>query len=326
MVRFAWVLGCALAAAGCADDRDGGLGDEGSPPYDDGADDGAGDGTGGGDGSGDDGSGDDGDSSGTGGDGGGSDDGGSGDTSGDGGDPGEPAGTCGEGGPKGQIIEVNLGSPERWYIIGAPNTDEPLPLVMAFHGDEGNPYNSTRYIWGSYWEDLADPGFIAVMTKCPGCESWYQGDTDANAAYVWDVLTDVSSQHNVDINQVYAVGYSGGSEFLSLHGWEFQGVFAAIQWTCGGNAYGPYTEPPRPDCKVRGRIVISADDFLWDGAQNLRQRLEQEGHEYEFVEAQCSGHCCDTPDHNVGAWAWFQNHTKCGGVVTGECAELEELP
>ncbi len=229
------------------------------------------------------------------------------------------------GGPKREVVQVNLGDPDRWYLLGAPETDEPLPLVMAFHGDEGDPNNSTRWIWGNYWE-RNDLPFIVVMTKCPGCTSWYQGDTDKNADYVWEVLADVAANHNVDVNRIYAVGYSGGSEFLALHGFEFQAVFAAIQWTCGGNAYSAYTEPPRPDCKVNARIVISADDFLWDGAQRLLQRLEDEGHDPDFVEAQCSGHCCDTPDDNEGAWAWFQQHTKCDGLVIGECASIQDLP
>jgi hypothetical protein len=238
---------------------------------------------------------------------------------------GGPAGSCGMGGGTGEILQIELGSPERWYLIGARDTDEPLPLVLAFHGDEGDPFNSTRYIWGSYWEQTNEP-FHVVMTKCPGCTSWYQGDTNANADYVWEVLADVAANHNVDVSRIYAIGFSGGSEFLGLHGFEFQDVFAGIQWTCGGGAYGPYTPPSRPDCKVHGRIVIAADDFLWDGAQDLLARLQQEGHPHEFVEAQCSGHCCDTDDDNSGAWAWFQQQVKCDAEVPGMCAELEALP
>jgi len=244
---------------------------------------------------------------------------------GDDGPVGGPAGSCGQGGGTGSIVQVELGSPERWYLIGAHDTDEPLPLVLAFHGDEGDPFNSTRYIWGSYWEQQQPP-FIAVMTKCPGCTSWYQDDTAFNADYVWDVLADVAANHNVDVSRIYAVGYSGGSEFLAIHGWEFQDVFAGIQFTCGGNAYTPYTPPSRPDCKVHGRIVIAQDDFLWDGAQNLLARLQDEGHDWDYVDAQCSGHCCDTPDDNVGAWEWFQTVTKCDSVVGGDCAELDTLP
>lgn len=239
-------------------------------------------------------------------------------------DPG-PAGSCGDGGGTGEILQIELGSPERWYLIGAHDTDEPLPLVLAFHGDEGDPFMSTRYIWGSYWEQ-EQPPFIAVMTKCPGCTSWYQGDTSANADYVWEMLADVAANHNVDVSRIYAVGYSGGSEFLSIHGWEFQDVFAGIQFSCGGNAFHPYSAPSRDDCKVAGRVVISQDDFLYRGAQQLLARLQNEGHPNEYVDAQCSGHCCDTPDMNVGAWEWFQTVTKCDAIVPGVCAELDALP
>jgi hypothetical protein len=223
-------------------------------------------------------------------------------------------------------VEVPLSNPNHYYIVGAPpDTGEPLPLVLAFHGDEGSPYMSTYYIWGTWWEQNGLP-FIAVMTKCPECTSWYQGDTDFNADYVWEVLADVASKHNVDVSRIYAVGYSGGSEFLSMHGWEFQDVFAGIQFTCGGNAYYPYTAPSREDCKVAGRVVISQDDFLHDSAMQLLQRLMDEGHPNEYIDAQCSGHCCDTVDHNQGAWEWFQTRTKCSGIVPGECGELSDLP
>lgn len=194
-------------------------------------------------------------------------------------------------------------------------------MVIAFHGDEGSP-NAVRSFWTPVWRK--EQSFILVMTQCPGCTSWYKGDTKANAQYLWDVLEDVSDNYNVDVSRVYGIGYSGGSVFLALHGFEFQNVFAAVQWHCGGGR--GYAKPPREDCKVAGRIVIAKDDFLWDSAKTVEKNLTSNGHKVDFVTAECSGHCCHTNDLAVGAWAWMQKHTKCGGEVGGSCAEITDLP
>lgn len=233
-----------------------------------------------------------------------------------------PAGSCGEGGKIGSIEKVSLeGSGDRHYFVGVPNKEGPLPMVVAFHGDEGSP-NAVRSFWTPVWRK--EQAFILVMTQCPGCKSWYKGDTKANAQYLWDVLEDVGDNYNVDVSRIYGIGYSGGSVFLALHGFEFQSVFAGIQWHCGGGR--GYAKPPREDCKVAGRIVISKDDFLWDSAKTVEKSLKSNDHQVEFVTAQCEGHCCHTNDLAAGAWAWMQKQSKCGGEVGGECAELTDLP
>ena len=292
------------AEAGGADDDDadeGGADDDGHDAGDDGAHD---------DGGHDDGSDD------------GHDDGAD-DGSDDGGDPGEPAGSCGMAGQKGDIVQVDLGGADRWYYVGAPASDEPLPMVVAFHGDEGHPDDAVTWFWSPVWED--EQSFILVMTKCPGCSSWYTGDQAAKTQYLWDVLEDVAANHNVDVNRIYAIGYSGGSSFLADHGLEFQDVFAGIQWHCGGG-WTSYVPPPKDTCKVDGRFVIATDDFLWDNAKAMESLLLEHGHEVEFIEAACSGHCCHTDDLAEGAWAWFQARTKCDGIVAGECAAITDLP
>ncbi len=242
---------------------------------------------------------------------------------------GDPAGSCGMGGPVDGLTQIELGAPDRWYLVGAPDTQERLPVVVVFHGDEGEPWNSTAILWGE-WRQAEDLPFIVAVAKCPGCEQWWSGSTEEledRRDYVYEVLDDVSARYNVDVSRIYAVGYSGGSEFLSIWGFKMQEVFAAIQWNCGGNDWAEaYAPPPRDDCSVKGRMVIAPDDFLYDGARNLEDLMLQNGHEVEFVDAGCQGHCCITPEGTVGAWEWFQQHTKCDGVVTGECASVDELP
>jgi len=237
---------------------------------------------------------------------------------------GGPHGTCGTGGPTGTHNLVSLSSGD--YLVWAPPNDPnlPVPLVMGLHGDEGHPDQALTYIWGGVWNNHQD--FVLVLPICPGANhSWYQDNPASHAAFLSDVLQDVASKHNVDIDRSYAVGYSGGSCFLSGYAMQFQDVFAGIQWSCGGCNLS-YTAPPKPECAVDARFHISDDDFLLSGAQGTAQGLQNQGHDVTWVTAQCSGHCCANGVGDAeGAYAWFLQRTKCGAVGAG-CGNITDVP
>jgi hypothetical protein len=198
-------------------------------------------------------------------------------------------------------------------------------MVMALHGDEGSPLVAIRYFWGPVWASHQD--FILVMPKCPAANgSWWDSDTHAHVGFIDDVIDDVAGKYNVDIDRVYAIGYSGGSVWLGWHGFQFQDVFAGIQWCCGGsNAW--YTAPPRDTCKVDGRFHISDDDFLWNGARDVYETMVAYGHEAEWVTALCSGHCCAPGRSEAGdALQWFLGRTKCDGTAGSGCGDIRDLP
>ncbi|MBW2455560.1 MAG: hypothetical protein JRI68_13655 [Deltaproteobacteria bacterium] len=237
---------------------------------------------------------------------------------------GGPHGTCGTGGPTGTHNLVSLSSGD--YLIWAPanNPSQPVPLVMGLHGDEGHPDQALTYIWGGVWNNHQD--FVLVLPICPGAShSWYQDNPSSHAAFLSDVLQDVAGAHNVDIDRAYAVGYSGGSCFLSGYGTQFQDVFAGIQWSCGGCNLS-YTAPPKPECKVDARFHISDDDFLLSGAQGTAQGLQDNGHDVTWVTAQCSGHCCANGVSDAeGAYSWFLQRTKCDATGEG-CGNITDVP
>ncbi len=250
--------------------------------------------------------------------------GGSGGDGGSGSGGSEPHGTCGSAGPTGAHNLVTLSSGE--YLLWAPpnNPAQPVPLVMGLHGDEGHPDQALSTIWGGAWDLHQD--FVLVLPVCPGtAHSWYQGDTASYAAFLSEVLLDVGAKHNVDIDRAYAVGYSGGSCFLSGYALQFQDVFAGIQWSCGGCNLS-YLAPPKPECKVDARFHISDDDFLLSGAQATAQGLQDQGHEVTWVTAPCSGHCCANGVSDAeGALTWFLQRTKCDGTGSG-CGTITDLP
>jgi len=184
---------------------------------------------------------------------------------------------------------------------------------------------AVSYIWGAVWNAHQD--FVLVAPVCPSTQgSWWQGDTSAYAVFLHAVIEDVAAKYNIDIARSYATGYSGGSCWLSAYAFEFQDVFAGIQWTCGG--CGPNVlPPPAPNCKVDGRFHIAADDFLLQGAQATADAMEQNGHHVDFVIASCSGHCCmNSPSDAEEALSWFLDRTKCHSTDGVGCSSITALP
>jgi predicted peptidase len=216
-----------------------------------------------------------------------------------------------------------------YYFVCSPPTDRarPYPVVMALHGDEGSPDAAIITYWEDLWTTRQD--FILIMPKCPTLEgSWYADGHEGHVAYINDILAEVASKYNMDIDRMYATGYSGGSEWLSMHGFQYQDVFAAIQWNCGGfDPSGYYTPPPKPECKVDVRIYIADDDFLVDGARELYATAKALGHQAEYVTAPCSGHCCghgfETSNQMLG---WFLQRTKCDSSAGTGCGNIRDVP
>ena len=243
--------------------------------------------------------------------------------------PSGPAGTCGSQGATSGWERVDLDS-QRYYFVRVPQSTEPLPMVMVFHGDGTDPNsNDPVNIVISYWAPVQDSNanFILVGMKCPGCASWLH-NLSGSEQYIWDVLGDLSSRFNIDVSRVYASGYSGGANMLARVGLKFQGVFAGIHFNCGGGYYGqPYHQPPRSDCKVPARFVVSESDFLYGVARSMETFLLNNGHHVDFLTPSCSGHCCHIgPPEASQTLSWFLNRTKCGGIVGGSCAEITALP
>jgi poly(3-hydroxybutyrate) depolymerase len=232
-------------------------------------------------------------------------------------------GSCGTGGPTGRHVNVPFAPSEYWVWAPADQT-KAYPLVVAFHGDEATPEQSQRFFWDPVWQK--DPNFIVVTPRAPyAMGSWY-AEQAMHETWVDTVMQDVFAKYNVDLDRVYATGDSGGSVFLATYGLKRQNWFAGIQWSCGGGGRG-YTAPPRDDCKLAARFVISPSDFLYMGAQSLNMTLVSHGHVTDFAEQTCMGHCCGpNTEYGAGAWAWMQTRTHCQGNSGPGCGMPGDLP
>jgi hypothetical protein len=172
-------------------------------------------------------------------------------------------GSCGKNGSAGGKIEFK----GAYYWVTLPIGYDPAkewPVVIGMHGDEGSPEASGQTMWSG----TAPGNFLYIAPKSPTASgSWYEPMEIANTeAWFDDMLRDVFSKYNVDLDRVYAWGLSGGAEFLSFHGLsKLQNVLAAIEFNMGGNYWGWALsgQPKRTGtCKIPTRFAVN------DGTMN----------------------------------------------------------
>jgi MYXO-CTERM domain-containing protein len=159
---------------------------------------------------------------------------------------------------------------------------EPTPLLVTFHGDEGEP----DYIHGSFEEPAPRAGFLLVSLRCPrdlGCDgSWWQWeayDSGHDFAWVGEQVDAVEAEYNVERNKIYLAGFSGGSSYLSEYLPRFSERYAGGIYLGGG--YEPY-DVDCPPCDVPVVFIIGEYDFLLDGARELEGYYERCGHDVDF--------------------------------------------
>ncbi len=104
----------------------------------------------------------------------------------------------------------------RWYLLTAPEGNEPQPLVLDFHGlAEGAEAHTQMGMMGEL--GLAQ-GFATAFPNGTGSPvRWAAGGEDSpELAFVDAVLDDVGLTRCIDTSRVYATGLSNGAMMTSL--------------------------------------------------------------------------------------------------------------
>ncbi|MGH8245909.1 MAG: alpha/beta hydrolase family esterase, partial [Gammaproteobacteria bacterium] len=116
---------------------------------------------------------------------------------------------------------------DRSYILHVPpsfDPDQPVAVVLIFHGGGGNADNAVRMTGFNGQSD--ESGFLAVYPNGSGrlgdlVLTWNGGDCCGYAqehnvdevGFLRALLTDLNSSVRVDASRVYATGMSNGAIF-----------------------------------------------------------------------------------------------------------------
>ncbi|MGE5414715.1 MAG: alpha/beta hydrolase family esterase [Syntrophomonadaceae bacterium] len=176
---------------------------------------------------------------------------------------------------------VASGGRERTYRLHAPASlppDRPAPLVLVFHGGEGDGRSAERltgfdagadregYLvaypdaFEKHWNDGRD---VAAFTA-------YRERID-DVAFVAALLDDVAVKHAVDLKRVFATGISNGAIFANFLALRLADRIAAIAPVAGGLA-APLPPTLRPARPVSVLLLNGTDDPLvpYDGGAVAR--------------------------------------------------------
>jgi predicted esterase len=114
-----------------------------------------------------------------------------------------------------------LSSKYHIYAANVPQ-DHAAGLVLQFHGDGAYEFQnpSSSYSLGGSSGIVSQSrqrGYITVAALAPdrsGSITWWENGS-ANADYVADLVASLKSSYNIDTEDVWLVGYSGGAQFIT---------------------------------------------------------------------------------------------------------------
>lgn len=150
------------------------------------------------------------------------------------------------------IRTIKVDGVERTYIVHVPTayieSQQTLPLVLAFHGGGGNAENEMRV---SNFNPLADEkGFIVAYPNGSGrledklltwnggtCCGYAVTNNMDDVAFVRALLADLQTIMNIDIKRIYATGFSNGGIFSYRLACDASDLFAAIAPVSGTQNY-----------------------------------------------------------------------------------------
>jgi polyhydroxybutyrate depolymerase len=156
---------------------------------------------------------------------------------------------------------------ERSYLLHIPpglNSQQPLPVVFAFHDGWGTPMGM-RSVSG--FNDVAYLGNFLVVYPEGIFRTWNAGDCCGYAmthnvdepAFIRQMLSDLDTFVTIDSKRIYAVGYGNGGMLVYRLACEMSETFAAIAAVAGVADYSPC----QPQQVVSVIHVHGLADTLW---------------------------------------------------------------
>lgn len=142
--------------------------------------------------------------------------------------------------------KVTIDDLERSYLLYIPpglDSQQPVPLVFAFHGYGEKAIGMQRM---SGLNDVADLANLLVVYPKGVFSSWNIGEEAPgyaiehnidDSAYVREILLDLSTIANIDPQRIYAVGFSQGGQLAYRLACDMSDTLAAIVSVSGGMEY-----------------------------------------------------------------------------------------
>jgi polyhydroxybutyrate depolymerase len=151
--------------------------------------------------------------------------------------------------PGDYIGTVDMGGDFRQFVLHIPQSytdDEPVPLVLAYHGYGDEPVN---FALASGLLQVSEVGgFVVVFPEGSGDPRYWAaqpGDLTDDVQFTRDLIDRLTRDINIDPARIYATGMSNGGRMVNRLGCEMADQLAAIVPVAAG-AYTGECDPARP--------------------------------------------------------------------------------
>jgi polyhydroxybutyrate depolymerase len=158
----------------------------------------------------------------------------------------------------------------REYIIYVPQNYSPsisTPILFAFHGGSGYAYDFMNY--EADFRSISDTaGFILVYPQAledpndGNSTNWlHKEPTNHKDIFFIETLIDtIASEYNIDLNKIYACGYSLGGMFSYELACQLNNKIAAIASVAGAAFYGAFSS-----CNITHPTAVLSINGTADG-------------------------------------------------------------
>ena len=237
----------------------------------------------------------------------------------------------GDGDITGVTHTVSVNGVTRTYRLVVPPapSSRPMPLVLAFHGGGGR---DVAFPQEPAFRSLAhEQGFVMAYPLAehrPGNEGEWQLNTTALLRHDMDFLEalidQVSAQHAIDENRIYATGYSLGSMFSYELPCHLSERFAAIASHAGTMPVSPSSCSPTQPMGIlhlhgtEDSIIPYATSWNWKAWDQVGPMRDIPS----LIEFWRNAYRCDAQDQPASADSRHIIHSSCDGDVRVEHHQL----
>ncbi len=202
-------------------------------------------------------------------------------------------------GKPGEFVRSAAGRSYRLLVPGGYSPAKPIPLVIAFHGSGdsgGNFYAICKYVGFSSAAAPANFALLVPDTRSPykdfalwsGNPNQDVGKMKQEMSEVLSIVKGLTSEYNIDLKRVHALGFSNGGLFTAVAGMHHAKSFASL--TVAGYGWGGFYPLVTPTRKIPLQLLCGTGDSFHAKAQQSANYLKAQGHPSRFLSASGVGH------------------------------------
>lgn len=149
--------------------------------------------------------------------------------------------------PLTEVVEITVAGRLRAYVLHLPAGlgDDPVPLVLDFHGLTATPGWQEEV--SGFRVKADEEGFVVAQPSADlAANAWDTLEGSDDVAFVRALVADVTARVSIDPERIYAVGFSAGGGMANRLACDAADLLAAMGSVAGAHFGSARCDPVRP--------------------------------------------------------------------------------